>query len=129
MSPPASQERRPGRILVVEDDPAIRQILTRALREAGYDVVAMNDGQAGWDAVQNAELPYQLVVTNNRLPHLSGPELVARLREQFPGIPVLHLDDVSRPHAPPLLADVRSLYKPFSIDGLVDEVARLLASH
>jgi DNA-binding response OmpR family regulator len=126
--PPSSQELRPARILIVEDDSGVRRVLTRALVDAGYDVVAMEDGQAGWDAARTADAPYHLVVTNNRMPHMSGTELVGHLREQFPGIPVLHLDDLSHPRPSALPADVPSLYKPFSVARLVDEVGRLLAS-
>jgi DNA-binding response OmpR family regulator len=87
----------------------------------------MNDGAAGWDAASTAEVPYDLVVTNNCMPGLSGAEMVARIRDRFPDMPILHLDDLSRLYHPPLPGDVPNLYKPFSIDRLLDEVARLLA--
>jgi len=119
---------RIGRILVVDDDPAIRAILTRALAEEGYDVVAMNDGQAGLDAVTTADTPFDLVVTNNCMPRLSGAEMVTQLRRQFPDLPILHLDDSSRPVRFPLPGDVPNLPKPFTLDRFLAEVGRLLAN-
>ena len=116
----------PSRVLVVDDEPVVREILTRALRLAGYEVVAMNDGRAGVDAATSAEVPYDLVVSNNCLPGQSGAEMVARVRNRFSDMPVLHLDDLSRPHHPPLPEDVPNLSKPFGIDRLLAEVAPLL---
>ena len=104
-------------------------VLKRALEGAGYEVVAMNDGQAGLNAASTADPSYDLVVTNNCMPHLSGAEMVAALRKRFPGLPILHLDDLSFPHDSGLPADVPNLYKPFSIDRLLEEVGSLLERH
>jgi DNA-binding NtrC family response regulator len=117
---------RQVRILVVDDEPAIRQVLSRALAEAGYEVVTMNDGAAGLNAASSAEAPYDLVVTNNCMPHLSGAQLVSALRERFPDLPIVHLDDLSERDPGPLPPDLPNLQKPFSIERLLEEVARLL---
>ena len=117
---------RRARILVVDDEPAIRHVLARALRDAGYEVVTMSDGAAGLNAATSAEAPYDLVVTNNCMPHLSGAQLVAALRERFPDLPILHLDDLSQPDAAPLPPDVPNLSKPFLVERLLEEVGRLL---
>jgi DNA-binding response OmpR family regulator len=95
----ATPNERPARILIVDDEPA---------------------------AATTAQPGYALVVTNNCTPHLSGAEMVAALRERFPDIPILHLDDLSRPHDAALPANVPNLYKPFSIDRLLEEVGALL---
>lgn len=117
----------PHRILVVDDEPEIRTLVSRVLRHAGYEVIAMNDGLAGLEAATSAEAPYDVVVTNNRMLRLSGAKMVARIRDKFPETPILHLDDLSEPNDPPLPEDVPNLSKPFSMDRLLAEVARLLA--
>ena len=61
-----------ARILVVDDEPGVRGVLVRALRDAGYEVVGVHDGLAALDACKTAATPYDLVITNNRMPHLSG---------------------------------------------------------
>jgi two-component system, cell cycle sensor histidine kinase and response regulator CckA len=113
------------RVLVVDDEPAIRDLLVRALGMAGYDVVAVADGEAGLVAARNAELPYDLVVTNSYMPSLSGEELIGHLRNLYPGLPILHLQDLVHPIGPNA-SSVPTLYQPFSIDALLEAVARCL---
>jgi DNA-binding response OmpR family regulator len=116
---------RSARILVVDDEPAVRQLVIRALQPEGYEVIAVADGQAALDAVDGADAPYDLVITNTHLAHLSGVELIDRLSRLFPGLPVLHLDDLSRPQHP-VVEPAATLYRPFSVDALVSEVRRLV---
>ncbi len=113
------------RVLVVDDEPAIRDLLVRALGMAGYDVVAVADGEAGLVAARNAELPYDLVVTNSYMPSLSGEELIGQLRNLYPGLPILHLQDLAHPIGPNA-SSVPTLYQPFSIDALLEAAARCL---
>ena len=117
---------RPRRILVVDDEESIRRLLVRILRAEGYDAVAINDGLAGLDAALTAADPYDLVITNNHMPHLGGAELVAQLRDVAPHLPILHLDDLSQSEAADLPPDVPNLFKPFSVETLLEHVGRLL---
>jgi DNA-binding response OmpR family regulator len=61
-----------SRILLVHDEPAVRTLLTRALRQESYQVLSVTDGQAGLNAAKTADGPYDLVITNSYLPHLTG---------------------------------------------------------
>ena len=116
-----------ARILIVDDEPAVRSLLRRVLVDAGHEVVGMSDGAAGLEAATTAMPRFDLVVTNNCMPHLSGEQLVARLRRQFPHQPILHLDDMSIPGPTDLPGDVPNLYKPFNPDRLLQQVEQLLA--
>ena len=113
------------RVLVVDDEPAIRDLLVRALGMAGYDVVAVADGEAGLIAARNADLPYDLVVTNSYMPSLSGEELIGQLRNLYPSLPILHLQNLAHPIGPNT-GSVPTLYQPFSIDALLEAAARCL---
>jgi CheY-like chemotaxis protein len=93
-------DSRPVRVLVVDDEPLVREYLVRALETGGYEVVAVEDGLAGLEAAQTAPRPYDLVVTNSHMPGLRGEELIGRLREVCPGLPVLYLDDLAQPIGP-----------------------------
>lgn len=115
---------RVPRILVVDDEPAIQRLVARALEEEGYEVAVVSDGQEAFDAVTRADPVYDLVVTNNRMPHMDGAELITRLRADFPGLPIVHLDDRSQEYRMQLPADVPTLYKPFDVDRLLDAVRR-----
>jgi PleD family two-component response regulator len=54
----------PGRILVVDDEPMVRARITRVLTAEGYEVVSVADRQAALDVVRNADVPFDLVITN-----------------------------------------------------------------
>ena len=121
---PMSSERM-ARILVVDDEPAVRTVVERGLKEEGFDVIGTPDGYAALRAVQTATVPYDLVITNSCMPGLNGDELIARLRTERPELPILHLDDQSR-GALALPDEVPNLPKPFDVDRLIAEVRRLL---
>ena len=99
-----SAQRAP-RILVVDDEPAVRHVVTRALEEAGYQVAALSEPQSVLDHIHRADDPVDLVVANSRMPGMSGPELIARVRSLRPALPILHIDDASQP--PPVPAAAR----------------------
>jgi CheY-like chemotaxis protein len=101
--------------LAIDDDPAVRELLVRALGEAGYEVVAVPDGQSGLAAAKEAE--FELLLTNSFMPGLHGTPFMAHLKQAFTNLPILHLDDV----------------RPFRLSALLEAVAlampdRLLAS-
>lgn len=116
------------RILVVDDEPMVRALIARALSDEGYEVVTVANGRAALDAARAAEGGFDLIVTNNYMPGLNGAELVARVREDFPTLPILHIDDISRRRAVQNLPDdVPTVYKPFSVATLREAVRKLLA--
>ena len=103
----------------------IRHFVSRALEEAGYEVVVLSPPSGAVDLL--AEAPFDLVITNSIMPAASGAQLVARIRNEFPNVPVIHMDDQSHPLSPEFPPDVPRLDKPFSNDTLLREVARQLA--
>jgi CheY-like chemotaxis protein len=115
------------RILVVDDEPMVRALIVRALTDEGYEVVAVANGRAALDAARGAEVEFDLIVTNNYMPGLAGPELIARVRQDFPDLPILHIDDISRQRvAKNLPNDIPTVYKPFSVATLRQAVQKLL---
>ncbi|HET6778309.1 MAG TPA: response regulator, partial [Gemmatimonadales bacterium] len=116
------------RILVVDDEPMVRALIARALTDEGYEVVAVANGRAALDAARGAAVSFDLIITNNYMPGLTGAELIARVRQDFPDLPILHVDDIGRRvrlgHLP---EDIPTIYKPFSIAGLSDAVRKLLS--
>ena len=117
------------RILVVDDEPMVRALITRALTDAGYEVVAVANGRAALDAARAADVGFDLIVTNNYMPGLNGPELIERVRQDFPSLPILHIDDISRKRVDKGLPDdVPTVYKPFSVASLQQAVRKLLGS-
>jgi CheY-like chemotaxis protein len=113
-------------ILVVDDEPMVCALVLRALTDDGYQLTAEHDGQAALALARRAEPQFNLIVTNSWMPGLSGSELIERLRRDFPKIPVLHIDDLTRRKSDQPREDVTTLYKPFSVGALQQAVRRLL---
>jgi DNA-binding response OmpR family regulator len=115
------------RILVVDDEPMVCRLITRALRDEGYEVTAVSNGRAALEAAQTAEPGFDLVVTNTWMRGLSGAELISRLRVDFPTVPILHIDDLpGHKTSAGFPQDVSTLYKPFSVTALREAVGELL---
>jgi two-component system, cell cycle sensor histidine kinase and response regulator CckA len=136
--PPAAGEpvvgtRAPGRdddlsgtgtVLVVEDEPAVRRMIGHVLERHGYQVhLAANAGEALLLAEQEA---VDLVLTDVVMPRFSGFELVARLRETRPALPVLYVSGYSDGRPQPAAAAGEVLAKPFQPAELLRRVRRLL---
>ena len=72
------------RILVVDDDPLLRQLLRAHLTRVGHEVLTMADGRSAWKLLQRE--PIRLVITDWMMPGLDGLELTRRIRlADFPG--------------------------------------------
>jgi two-component system NtrC family response regulator len=76
-----------GRILFIDDDRAGREVALFNLRKAGYEVTAASDGREGLDAFSPGK--FDLVVTDVKMPGLSGIEVLRQVRSQAPDVPVL----------------------------------------
>src|SRR6476646_1675043 len=77
----------PLKILLVEDKDSLRQMLSTAIQKAGYTVDAAGDGDVAAEKIRKQ--PYQLVITDLRLPTLSGLEILKIQKEIDSTIPVL----------------------------------------
>ena len=75
------------RILVVEDDAAVRRVNTEILICSGYQVDAAEDGAVAWDALQLKK--YDLIVTDNDMPRVTGVELIQKVQAAGMALPVI----------------------------------------
>ena len=116
----------PGRprkwVLVADDDPAVRGLLLRGLKDAGYAAIGAEDGLAACDLVEQI-LPH-LVILDLNMPRMSGVEFLARWQQ----IPVLVLSGYLNQHR--LLRDrpnvVGMLEKPFDLREVIAKVKDVL---
>ncbi|SIM78523.1 response regulator transcription factor [Micromonospora cremea] len=115
------------RVLVVDDDRTVSDVVCRYLEHAGYDVSHVGDGLAALDAVRD-HAPH-LVVLDLMLPGLDGLQVCRRLRERPDGVPIIMLtargDEADRVLGLQLGAD-DYLGKPFSPRELVLRVGSVL---
>ncbi len=77
------------KILVVEDEPLLREGLVDLLEGAGHSVVAVADGEAA--LARGADPTFELLLLDLMLPKLDGIEVCRRLRELRPHLPILML--------------------------------------
>jgi len=109
-------------ILVVDDEPSIREVLAELLRDEGYHVHCAADGQAGLEMA--AEEAPDVVLSDISMPRVDGVELVRRLRSRGQDMPVIL---ISARYADVDLPGVRFIAKPFDVDHLMAAVERSLA--
>ena len=105
-------------ILLAEDDPAIRELAARTLREAGYHVIEVEDGARAREVAALPGTAFDLLVTDVVMPGQTGRDLAAALRKARPSLPVVFMSGYSNvagdgyDPADPFLA------KPFGPDDL-----------
>ena len=109
--------------MLVEDDFTLRDLFVRVLEDAGYEVIAADNGRVALMALTSADPPFDVVITDSRMPVMSGPELIERIRATQPGIRIIQASGDDRPPA----RGVINLLKPFMPDELVAAVRRVLS--
>jgi DNA-binding response OmpR family regulator len=123
------QRNRPQRILVVDDDICIRHLSSEALIAEGYRVDTAENGEEGWHALLNAVKSgpesYDLLITDNSMPKLSGVDLIRKVRSASMELPVILASGTVPLHTESLdLAAI--LPKPFFPAALVQIVQKIL---
>lgn len=117
------------RILVVDDEPDLRNMLQALLAKTGAQAEVAEDGEAGWKAWQ-ARGPFDLVVSDLRMPKATGMDLYRNLRSVNPTVPFLLASGFGLDEATELLArdpKAAGLGKPFRGPDLLAAIAKLLA--
>ena len=112
-----------SRILVVEDDPIIRQTVDYALRRAGFETVACGDGQEGLRLARTD--PVDLILLDIMLPGLDGLTLAHRIRETDPDVAIVMVTALDQPGDLVRGLDTGAddyVTKPFSMDELLARV-------
>ncbi len=116
-------------ILVCEDEPAVRRLARRALGRQGYSVLEAGTGVEALEVLEALSEPVDLVISDVVMPEMGGFELVSRLRQQYPDLPVILMSgyptrEVFKDGGPQV--DVPFIEKPFSFTDFVNLVDELL---
>jgi two-component system OmpR family response regulator len=117
----------PTRLLVVDDEPSIRDLLAASLRYAGYSVVTAENGASAIAAAER-EQP-DLVVLDVMLPDMDGFDVTRKLRERGREVPVLFLtarDDVEDKVKGLTVGGDDYVTKPFSLEEVVARIRAVL---
>jgi PAS domain S-box-containing protein len=116
-----------GRVLVVDDDPAMRTLVSRALTKLGYGVTQACDGDEALELIQRDD-KFDLLITDVVMPSMGGLDLVSQIRERVP-VPAIYMTGYQdlvldeRPDLAPLV-----LAKPFTARDLINTVRTVLKS-
>lgn len=111
-------------VLVVEDEPAIREVVTELLQDEGYAVRQASDGLQAIDELEVDDV--DLVLSDVRMPRLDGPSLARRLRRRGHAVPVVLMSAVN---VEVDLPGVRFLPKPFDSDHLLHVIGSTLGAN
>ena len=118
------------KILIIDDDEQMRNLLCRAMEYAGFEADVASDGRKGLRLFEEGH--YDLVITDLIMPEQEGMETITFLRRNHPDIKIIAISGGGRigpetylPAAKELGAD-EAFAKPFPIDDLINAVKRLL---
>lgn len=114
-------------ILLAEDDKAVREFVSRALRQDGHEVTAVADGQQALNALQAGS--YDMLLADIVMPQLDGIALALKAAKDYPHLPVLLMTGYAaeRQRAHNLDALIQEVIsKPFSLQEIRDAVRRML---
>ena len=121
-----------ARVLVIDDDPIVRTLVSNLLEARGHDVSVAADGRLGMKAIE-ASGAYDLIITDMVMPNQEGMETIVAIRRSHPRIPVLAISgsrtvgqrgdylDAAR-----MFGAAATLPKPIVPEVLVEAVERLL---
>ncbi|HEX8346832.1 MAG TPA: response regulator, partial [Actinoplanes sp.] len=134
---PAAEERRTadrqatpsviGRVLIVEDQPEVAQLVRRLIEPAGYAITVATDALTAVTEVAAGAHP-DLLITDVVMPTMTGPELAGALRAHHPDLPVLYMSGYTAASlGPQLHLDANSMLveKPFTRSTLLGAIRSL----
>jgi PAS domain S-box-containing protein len=118
----ATAAARPLKILVVDDEPLVRQSVSAMLEDAGHEVVAAECGIQALQILRDGD-GFDMLVTDHLMPGMTGLQLIEQVRAARPGMKVLLVTGYSQMDEDP---SVPRLGKPFSAAGMAEAVDRAM---
>jgi len=115
------------KILIVDDEPIIRDALSFKLTKEGYEVSAVEDGEKAIEAMEDEE--YDMIISDVMMPYINGFELIKILKEQGTEAPILMLTSLNSDKALNRAKDLGAddfMTKPFSPSELSIRIKKLL---
>jgi CheY-like chemotaxis protein len=112
-------------VLLVDDEPMIHLIVTRTLQREGWTVLGANDGEHAIEILGQRGEPPDLVITDMRMPRMSGAELGQWIEARYPTLPILYISGFMDMLPQPAQGRSGALGKPFTPAMLLQAVREL----
>ena len=122
-------DRSASRILVVEDETAVRDLIQTVLEDYGYRVITADDGLDGIAVFNKHRSEIKIVISDQEMPRMSGPEMARRLRESAPDMKLITMSGFMQSTTGGSTAVEEILQKPFTPKQLLEAVHRVLGTH
>jgi two-component system cell cycle sensor histidine kinase/response regulator CckA len=119
---PAAADGAGRVILVVEDEDAVRDVVTRILTRARYQVIPAASGKDALEVITNSAVRIDAMLTDVVMPDMSGPQLTDRMRDARPQVPVLLMSGYTAgalPSGTVASGNLPLIRKPFSAETLL----------
>jgi PAS domain S-box-containing protein len=130
-APPGAAQERGSTVLVVEDEPSVRELACAVLRHGGYRVLSAPNAEDALRLLDGEEGPLHLLVTDVVMPGASGPELAAEVTRLHPGAAVIYMSGYSEraiERHGALDPGTEFVEKPFTIEEFKSKVAAALGA-
>ncbi len=130
----SSKPGRQGRVLVVDDEAAVRKPICIAMAKAGYEAVEAEDGEHAIRVLNEGDNPLMIdaILCDIRMPRINGAEAIAHFRAQYPTIPIVVLTGYPDVHLATNLMKqgvTDYLVKPVTKDQLLDVIRNAVGRH
>jgi CheY-like chemotaxis protein len=118
-----------ARIMVVDDDEGIRDLLSIALSGMGYDVITASGGNEALNL--SLKTSFALVLTDLEMPGMDGWNLASRIKTRFPGIPVILMTGYAKKDVMERLKGSSVdyvIFKPFRLEDILRTAQKMLGA-
>jgi CheY-like chemotaxis protein len=117
-------------ILVVDDEPEIRKLVSAMVSQFGYKVLTADSGEHALTLYRNQHEPLEMLITDVVAPGMSGPMLADKLSELQPDLKVLYISGYDNTHVVQTYVVEKGhelLAKPFAVEELKAKISELLS--
>jgi signal transduction histidine kinase len=125
--PAVTTDATGARILLVDDDNAVRDVTAALLRDLGYQVKGAGSGAKALELLKDSASGFDLIVIDFAMPGMNGAELARQVRKMHPALPVLFVTGFAERTALAGEPDAHIISKPFITAELSEKVRRALA--
>lgn len=119
-----------GRILIVEDEDGVRNVVVRALAMCGYEIVEAEDGDEALEIIEDEE-PFDLVLTDIMMPEMDGPTLITQAGDKLAGAKVIFMSGYAQAAMKDKLSEIEGagyLQKPFTLKKVAAAVKEAMGT-